>query len=64
MSNKSRLVHVTDLDDVDAIRAAGNGLSVPFYHYNQATQQLWADAEQYRAWRALRASQATSEGVK
>lgn len=56
MSNKSRLVHVTDLDDVDAIRAAGNSLDVPFYHYNQTTGQLWADAEQYRAWKAAQST--------
>jgi len=31
----------------------------PFYHFNQATHQLWADADELRAWRALQ----TTSGV-
>lgn len=58
--DKPRLIRVTDLDEIDAIRAAGNGIGVPFYHFNQATYQLWADAEELRAWR----SQNTSQGGK
>ena len=56
MSDKPRLTRVTDLDEIDAIRAAGYGIGIPFYHFNQATHQLWADADELRAWRAAQST--------
>ena len=57
---KPKLAQVTDQVEIDEIRKDPGDLSKPFYHFNQATGQLWADADELRAWRAAR-SQHQSE---